>query len=153
MLGYWDDTALTETVVDGDGWFHTGDLGHLDADGFLHVTGRAKSLIVLASGKKVQPEEVERILATSTALTEACVVGRDDVVCAVVVAAPALRARYPSGPSLRRAAEAEVARLTEGLARFKRPRLVSVVDELPRTAKRSIRRAEVLRLLDAGTTG
>ncbi len=153
MLGYCDDEILTATVVDGAGWFHTGDLGHLDADGFLHVTGRAKSLIVLATGKKVQPEEVERVLTTSTVLTEACVVGRDNLVAAVVVVAPAVRARYPSGPSLHRVAETEVVRLTEGLASFKRPRLVTVVDELPRTAKRSIRRDEVLRLLDARCGG
>ena len=156
MVGYWDDQALTRTVVDTDGWFHTGDLGFLDADGFLHVTGRAKALIVLPSGKKVQPEEVESLLATSTLLAESCVVGwappgrtgGSPAVCAAVVVAPELLARAVDQDDLRREAEGEVARLTTGLARFKRPGVVRVVAELPRTPKRSVRRTEVLRLLD-----
>ncbi|MDQ6838921.1 MAG: AMP-binding protein, partial [Actinomycetota bacterium] len=153
MVGYWDDAALTEAAIDGGGWLHTGDLGHLDADGFLHVTGRAKTLIVLANAKKVQPEEVEEVLAGSALLAEACVVGwpvgdADQRVGAVVVAGPALRRRCPSPEALAAAAEGEVARLTAGLAAFKRPVVVRVIDgALPRTAKGSIRRTEVLRLV------
>ncbi len=153
MIGYWNDAALTEATIDGDGWLHTGDLGHLDTDGFLHLTGRAKTLIVLANAKKVQPEEVEEVLAGSALLTEACVVGvpgddGNERVGAVVVAAPCLIARCPSPRAVTAAAEGEVARLTAGLAPFKRPVLVRVVaGPLPRTAKGSVRRPEVLRLL------
>jgi len=155
MVGYWDDTALTEAVVDADGWLHTGDLGHLDTEGFLHVTGRAKTLIVPANAKKVQPEEVEEVLAASALLAEACVVGwpapgGDEQVCAVVVAGPRLRRRCPNLHALAAAAEVEVARLTAGLASFKRPTVVRVVSgPLPRTAKGSVRRAEVAELLGA----
>jgi long-subunit acyl-CoA synthetase (AMP-forming) len=53
------DSGAGESVADTEGWFHTGDLGHVDADGFLYVIGRTKTADVLASGKNVQPEEIE----------------------------------------------------------------------------------------------
>lgn len=157
MLGYWNDDEATAEAVDGDGWLHTGDLGRLDGDGYLFVTGRTKSLIVLDSGKKVQPEEVEAALARSERFAEVCVVGwhgpksaegtatvtrarAGEQVCAVVV---------PSQPMSVEEAEDEVRRLTAGLSGFKRPTVVRVHDgELPKTPKRSPRRAEVVRALD-----
>jgi long-chain acyl-CoA synthetase len=155
MLGYWDDEAGTREVIDGAGWLHTGDLGHLDADGYLFVTGRAKSLIVLDSGKKVQPEEVEVALARSELFAELCVIGWSDArrgpgeqVCAVVVPTAAFAAAHPDRASLEEAAVDEVRRLTSGLSGYKRPSVVRVHDgELPKTPKRSVRQAEVLRLL------
>jgi len=169
MLGYWPLTAAspggpteredpgraelgTGATVDADGWLHTGDLGHLDDDGFLFVTGRAKAMIVLDSGKKVQPEEVEAALARGSMFVEVAVVGlrgparHGEQVCAVVV---------PARPISVAAAEEEVARLTAGLSGYKRPTLVRVHHgELPRTAKRSLRRTDIVRLLErAGATG
>jgi long-chain acyl-CoA synthetase len=58
MLGYWKNKDATEEAL-RDGWFHTGDLGFIDKKGFIHVTGRIKSMIVLNNGKKVFPEELE----------------------------------------------------------------------------------------------
>ncbi len=75
MLGYWEDEAATREAIDPEGWLHTGDLGRRDEDGYLFVTGRAKSLIVLDTGKKVQPEEVETALARGVRFSEVCVVG------------------------------------------------------------------------------
>ncbi len=155
MLGYWEDEVATREAVDADGWLHTGDLGRLDDDGYLFVTGRSKSLIVLDSGKKVQPEEVETALARSELFAEVCVLGwrpngsgngrAGEQVCAVVVPAPA------SPPMSEEAAAGEVRRLTAGLSGFKRPTVVRVHEgELPKTAKRSLRRAEVAKLLDVG---
>ena len=151
MAGYWADDALTAAAVDAEGWLHTGDLGHLDDDGFLYVTGRAKRLIVLESGKKVQPEEVEGALAAGPRFAEVCVVGvtatrrgtRTERVCAVVVPVDAALDHD--------AAAAEVARLTSTLSGYKRPALVRVARRpLPRTLKGAPRHAEVARMVEAG---
>ncbi|HWB70602.1 MAG TPA: AMP-binding protein, partial [Egibacteraceae bacterium] len=156
MLGYCNDGALTRATVDGHGWLHTGDLGRLDADGFLWLTGRAKNLIVLDSGKKVQPEEVEAALAASPLFAEACVLGLRaadgpragaEQVCAVVVPADAAAGGHPGWAALEQAVADEVARLTRGLGGHKRPTVVKVVaGPLPKTAKGTVRHAEVARL-------
>jgi long-chain acyl-CoA synthetase len=59
--GYWHDDVATKAVLDDDGWFHTGDLGALDADGFLTITGRAKEILVTSSGKNVAPGPLEDV--------------------------------------------------------------------------------------------
>src|SRR6185436_7693849 len=74
MLGYLGDECAPLST--GDGWLATGDLGYVDADGFVFVTGRRKELIVLASGCKVRPEHVERVLGSSPLVREVCVLGR-----------------------------------------------------------------------------
>ena len=62
MLGYYDDPEETAKVLDEDGWFHTGDLGYVDVDGYAYLTGRAKNVIVTTKGKNVYPEEIEYLL-------------------------------------------------------------------------------------------
>ena len=59
MLGYYEDPEETDKVLDEDGWFHTGDLGYVDIDGYAYLTGRAKNVIVTTKGKNVYPEEIE----------------------------------------------------------------------------------------------
>ncbi len=74
MLGYWqDEKATAETIREG--WLHTGDRGRLDADGFLTITGRKKDLIVLATGKNVDPSHVEALLSASPWIEQVAVVG------------------------------------------------------------------------------
>lgn len=147
MAGYWDDEEATRSAV-VDGWFATGDLGFVDGDGFVHVTGRAKNLIVLQSGKNVQPEEVEAALQSSPLFAEVCVVGvaarRDpgaEEVCAVVV---------PCAPMTHDFAVAEVASISEVLSGYKRPTVVVTSETpLPKSAKRAIVRRDVAALAAA----
>lgn len=74
MLGYWQDDAATAEAI-RDGWLSTGDLGELDADGFLTIRGRKKELIVLSTGKKVSPSRVESLLAASPLIEQVAVFG------------------------------------------------------------------------------
>ncbi len=74
MLGYFENEAATLRVLQ-DGWLHTGDAGFVDRDGYLHLTGRLKNVIVTSAGKNVYPEEIESKLAAEEAIAEALVLG------------------------------------------------------------------------------
>jgi long-chain acyl-CoA synthetase len=74
-VGYWHDEAASADLFDADGWLRTGDLGTLDAAGYLSVTGRKKDLIITAYGKNVAPEEIERRLRMERIISQAVVVG------------------------------------------------------------------------------
>lgn len=74
MLGYYNQPELTAEVIK-DGWFYTGDLGYLDKDGFLHITGRKKNVIVTSNGKNIFPEELETYLGRTPFVAESVVVG------------------------------------------------------------------------------
>jgi long-chain acyl-CoA synthetase len=76
MKGYWSDPDATAAVI-RDGWFHTGDLGHVDADGYVWITGRKKELIVTAAGKNVAPVMLESLLTEDALIEQAMVVGDD----------------------------------------------------------------------------
>jgi len=124
--GYFDDPAATQAAL-RDGWLHTGDLGELDAEGYLTVTGRRKD-VIRTGGEGVAPVEVEAVLAGHPGVAEVAVVGVPDaqwgeIVCAVVVPVP------DALPTL-----ADLQTHCEGrLAGFKKPRRLELVPELPRT--------------------
>lgn len=93
MLGYFENEAATADVLTGDGWFRTGDVGYLDKKQCLHITGRAKSMIVLTNGKKVFPEEIEFLISRIPGIKESIVWGevssRNTIdICAKVVINP-----------------------------------------------------------------
>lgn len=75
MKGYFENDEATKEVIDENGWFHTGDMGYIDKTGSIHITGRVKSMIVLTSGKKAFPEEIESLIAEIKGVTEAFVWG------------------------------------------------------------------------------
>ena len=79
MLGYYNDEENTNKVLI-DGWFHTGDLGYIDKDGFTFVTGRKKNVIVLKNGKNIYPEELEVLVGSLPYVSECMVFGlpKDD---------------------------------------------------------------------------
>lgn len=74
MLGYYNDTEATDNVFK-KGWFYTGDLGYIDNDGFLYITGRCKSVIVTQNGKNIYPEEIEYYLNENPLILECIVIG------------------------------------------------------------------------------
>lgn len=75
MLGYFEDKESTDAVLDADGWFHTGDLGRVDEDGYVFITGRKKDVIVLKNGKNVFPDELEVLVNQLPAVSESIVYG------------------------------------------------------------------------------
>ena len=127
MDGYFDDPEATARAL-VDGWYHTGDVGVLDDEGYLSIVGRVRD-IIRTGGETVGPGEVEDALRDHPGVAEVAVVGIVDpqwgeVVCAVIVAASG------GAPTLD-----ELSVHCEGrLARFKRPRRLEVVEALPRTA-------------------
>ena len=127
MLGYWDNEEATRGAIDAARWMHTGDLGVMDADGYLNIVGRIKDMVI-RGGENVYPREVEEFLHTHPAISEAQVVGVPDPrygeeLCACV--------RLRPGASL---AADEVRGFCRGkIAHHKVPRHVVVVEEFPMT--------------------
>ncbi len=76
MLGYFDNEEANDIAFTSDGWFRTGDIGYMDAEGYVYITGRIKTVIVLENGKNVFPEEIEEYLGNIDLVVESVVVGR-----------------------------------------------------------------------------
>jgi long-chain acyl-CoA synthetase len=154
MKGYYKNPEKTANVIK-NGWFLTGDIGYLDKDGFLHISGRLRNLIVLGTGKKVFPEEVEEVLGQSPYIKEICVLGvksahgahrgHEEVSAVIVPNADMFNeADRNDEKRVRATISSEIARLSHALAAYKR--IVSFeisFEELPKTATKKIRRNEV----------
>ncbi len=128
MQGYYKNQDATREAIDAEGWFHTGDVGHLDADNYLFITDRKKDLIKTAGGKFVAPQPIENALKTSPYITNAMIVGdQRRFVVALIVPNPATvsaKAQFSSNkemagnPAVRSLIEAEVKRLTAHVAQW-----------------------------------
>lgn len=77
MLGYYENEEATQEAIQ-DGWFHSGDIGYLDDEGFLYITGRCKNVIVTQNGKNIYPEEIELLLGNIPEIKECMVYGKED---------------------------------------------------------------------------
>ena len=138
FTGYWHNEAATKEMVDPDGWLHTGDLGELDDDGYLRVTGRKKDIIVTAGGKNVAPAVLEDRLRAHPLVSQCMVVGdgRPFVACLVTLDEEALGPWQARHPNLAHASLAELAEAPELIAEIQ-----SAVDE----ANKAVSRAESIR--------
>lgn len=126
MKGYWNRPDATAAAIDGDGWFHTGDLARVDDDGYYFIVDRSKDMII-RGGYNVYPREVEEVLYEHPAVREAAVVGiPDDMLGEEVGAAVALT----SGADADAAAIRDFVR--DRVAGYKYPRRVWFVDQLPK---------------------
>lgn len=126
MVGYWNNPGATDAVIDEGGWFHTGDVGREDTDGYIYVVDRLKDMVV-TGGENVYPAEVESVLYSHPAVAEVAVVGLPDArwgeaVTAVVAPTPGATVTLE-----------ELRHFAAGrLARYKLPLRLEVVDALPR---------------------
>jgi acyl-CoA synthetase (AMP-forming)/AMP-acid ligase II len=128
MLGYLDDPAATAEAIDPAGWLHTGDVGTMDANGYVRITDRKKDMFI-SGGFNVYPAEVEKILAAHPAVGMVAVVGTpDERMGEVGVAFIVPR------PDARVVPEEIIAWSRDNMANYKVPRRVVVVDDLPRNA-------------------
>jgi malonyl-CoA/methylmalonyl-CoA synthetase len=137
--GYWRRPELTATEFTSDGWFRTDDVGMFDGDGYLHIVGRSKDLII-SGGLNVYPKEIEDVLDRLEGVLESAVIGVPDAdfgeaVVAIVVAQP--------GATVDPVAVGTQAR--DLLAPFKVPKRVYVVDALPRNAMGKVEKATLRR--------
>ena len=92
MSGYWHNPEATREVMSEDGWFHTGDLGHLDADGFLFIDGRVKSLLISNSGEKYSPEGIESSILETSPYIQQVMLYNQQSPCTIALVVPAVEA-------------------------------------------------------------
>src|SRR2546430_9089358 len=156
MLGYYsDETATRNALVER--WLYTGDLGRLDDDGNLFLVGRSKEIIVDTNGKNVYPDELEETYQNSPYVKELSIVGLPDGIGEKVACLVVADDEYDialSRAELRRTVEEHFREVSASLPYYKRVKVLHFTDvELPRTATRKVKRAEVvaiLRTLEAG---
>lgn len=164
MRGYYKNEEKTKEVLK-DGWFHTGDIGYLDDDGFLYITGRIKNMIVLGGGKKVFPEEIEEVMSKSKLIKEMCVVGlkataglkagTEEVFAVIVPNSDEFSEEEKQNKSIiKDKIAAEINQLSSNLAEYKKiSDFMLYFDELPKTSTKKVKRKEVFEkivMLSAG---
>jgi len=139
--GYWENPEATEAAFDEDGWFHSGDIGYRDPDGYLYIVDRLKDMII-SGGENVYPAEVERVLAGMPGVTDVAVVGTADEEWGetVVAVCSIIPGHDITVDEMREYAAAD-------LARYKLPRLLRIVETVPRNASGKLDRVSIRRLL------
>jgi malonyl-CoA/methylmalonyl-CoA synthetase len=142
FTGYWRMPEKTASEFRADGFFITGDLGRIDEDGYLCISGRGKDLII-SGGFNVYPKEIEELLDAHPKVLESAVIGVPhpdfgETVVAVVVRQPG---QAPESDEL-------LASIAGDLARFKHPRAVRIVEALPRNVMGKVQKAELRKQYD-----
>ena len=156
MLGYYKNEKITRETFAEDGWYRTGDLGYIDDDGFLHISGRKKNVIIAANGKNVYPEELEDILNRSPYIQESMVYGEsaggytEKIAVQIVVDGEALITRAESKKKeitdewIREVIRKEVDKVNKQVPSFKRIQNVIVREnEFEKTTTKKIKRYTV----------
>ncbi len=147
MLGYYKNEKATEEAFDEEGYYRTGDIGYMDGDGYIYITGRKKSVIVLNNGKNVFPEEIEEYLGNVDSIAESVVVGRkksdsDEVVLTAIVF-PAFDKFEKDTPldDISEKIKADINEMNKKLPSFKQVRNIELrKTEFEKTTSRKIKR-------------
>jgi fatty-acyl-CoA synthase len=138
MIGYWEQPDKTAEAIDSDGWMHTGDIGVMDGDGYVAITGRIKDMVI-RGGENIYPREVEEFLYTHPDILDAQVIGVPDEKYGEELMAW-IQLRDGAAPLDSDA----VRQFCDGrLAHYKIPRYVHVVDEFPMTVTGKVRKVEM----------
>jgi long-chain acyl-CoA synthetase len=141
MKGYWNNPQATAEVIDAQGWFHTGDIGEIDEEGFLKITDRKKDLIVSAYGKNIAPQPIEAVLKTSPYIATPVLIGdRRKFLSALIVphferleraagVTGASRAELVRNPKVRELIEREIERVNKDLAPYEQVKRFELLAE------------------------
>ena len=149
MLGYMGDPEATKACMTEDGFYRTGDIGYLDKDGFLYITGRKKNIIVLNNGKNIYPEEIENYLNQSELIGECAVTARngagdktgDAMLCALVY--PNCE-KLPEGGDIYQAIKKEIEAINKKLPIYKQVNLIEIREtEFEKTTSQKIMREKL----------
>ncbi len=146
MLGYYKNPEATEAVFTEDGWFRTGDIGYMDKDNYIFITGRKKNVIIASNGKNVFPEELEEYLGVSELINEVVVIGRKgeeagEVVITALVYPDYDRFGGKTTEEIRAAIEAEIDAVNKKLPTFKHIKNVEIREtEFEKNTSRKIMR-------------
>jgi long-chain acyl-CoA synthetase len=140
MKGYYKDPGNTAKTLEPDGWMHTGDVGYLDEDGFVFVTGRIKEIII-KGGENIAPREIDEALLKHPAVLEAAAVGIPDAnygqeIMACVVLKPGLTCSVEELTDFAR----------RELGKYKTPKVIKLVDELPKGPSGKVQRLKLLEI-------
>ena len=155
MLGYYEMPELTNEVLK-DGWFYTGDLGYMDKDGVLFITGRNKNMIVLKNGKKIFPEEIETLVNRLELVAESMVFGfpdendKDDVKLSVKIVynKEVAKEKYngKSEDELYQIVWNQIKELNKTFPRYKHiQKLILTDEELIKTTTKKVKRQEEMK--------
>ncbi len=142
MKGYYKAPDITVKALEPDGWFHTGDLGYMDEDGFVFVTGRLKELII-KGGENIAPREIDEVLYKHPAVLDAAAVGipdddyGEDIMCCCVLK-----------PDCECTEEELRTHCLEHLGEYKTPKVIKLVDELPKGPSGKIQRLKLRDMLE-----
>ncbi|MBW1852197.1 MAG: AMP-binding protein [Deltaproteobacteria bacterium] len=137
MKEYYKAPDITQKTLEPDGWFHTGDLGHMDQDGFVFVTGRIKELII-KGGENIAPKEIDEILYKHPAVLDAAAVGIPDKTYGEEI-----MACVTVKPGLSVTEEELLNHCLEHLGKFKTPKVIKIMDELPKGPSGKIQRLKL----------
>jgi long-chain acyl-CoA synthetase len=129
FAGYYEDEEATRSVLPGDGWLHTGDVGEIDEDGFLTVTDRKKDILVTAGGKNVSPQNIENLLKAIPWVSQALVVGdRRPYLVALITLDQDEVAKLDGSQDVHALVAAAVERINEDLAHYEQVRRFEVLE-------------------------
>lgn len=148
MMGYYKDEEATRNTFTDDGWFKTGDIGYMDKDNYIYITGRKKNVIILSNGKNVFPEEIEEHLSKSDIISEIVVIGRvrsnDDIVITAIIYPNPEKTADMSADQKKTVVKQAVNTINKTLPVYKQVREIEIRDtEFSKTSSKKIKRYNI----------
>ena len=146
MLGYYRNEEATNDVFTDDGWFRTGDIGYMDEDGYIYITGRKKNVIILSNGKNIFPEEIEEYLAQVSIIAESVIVGKplpgsNEIVITALVYPDYEQLQGLNADEIYNKVKDEIDEISRSLPQYKQIRQIIIREtEFEKTTSRKIKR-------------